>query len=148
MDKNDSYFRRSFWFVWIGFTTSLLAFLLIGLVGTTETEKRFFTIQPLHGILISFVTAISAIVGHFLFRFVQKNFEKAKLLKVDSTKTPEAVGQMGMALVYYTIVLAALELPAAMAFMTGFLGGSFQFMLPFIIIALCLQVLSLPKRLF
>lgn len=147
MDKNESYFRRSFWFVWIGYVTSLVAFLAIGSVGTLAPKDRLLQIQDGHWMAAGSVALAAAIASHFLFQSIQRllvtstNFSSANGQNVE-----KQVGQTGMALVQYVVLLSLIEIPALMGFVMGFLGAEFQFMVPFLGIALALQTLALPSR--
>lgn len=124
-----------------------MAFALIGFVGTKE--KGLFEIQNSNWIATGTILALSAGIAHFFFQNIQNQMKSFSNLKdVQGEALEKKLTQIGIALAKYAALLMVIELPALVGFVTGFLGGSYPFMLPFILSSLILQFFSLPKRLF
>lgn len=125
-DADTSYFARTFWFIWIGFVTSLVSFVFMGFVNHATTEN--FAAEPPEHQLILVFSALTFFISWFL---------EKKIL---------GLNRNGDRVVWYVVRLGLHEFVAAFAFIRGFLAHDFKFMLPYIAFAMILNLWSLPTR--
>lgn len=115
-----SYFTRTNWFIWIGFVSSLLMFLLVGwsMAQTWNTPPDSPTFLP---VMLFFGAGLG-------FLFFSKKKIQSYLVASNTDDAAVFVSLQGKVTLYYTLTLLALWAAPAISFIVGSLSKNFGYM--------------------
>jgi hypothetical protein len=128
MDQESSYFARTNWFIWIGFTTSLAAFIFMAYVGIPAQENSNLQISPPQTTYI-LMTIVCLVLSFIIERRLKREPRAATVT------------------VWYTLRLLVHEVVAATTFIVGFQFQNFDFMLPYVGLIFIMNFVAIPSRL-
>ncbi len=112
MDRDQSYFVRTNWFIWIGFTSSIIMILLVGYSLAPEWEGKKQDISATANHVIDALIVVTIIWSFWL---------QIKIKKVIFNPIDNQLGQEGRLSLLYTLFLFSNEVFVAIGFYYGFI---------------------------
>lgn len=112
MDRDQSYFARTNWFIWIGFTSSIVMILLVGFSLAPEWVGQKQVISPRADHIVDAIIVLTLIWSFWL---------QIKIKKALLNPLPNQLGQEGRLSLLYTLFLFSNEVFVGIGFYYGFI---------------------------
>ncbi len=112
MDTDQSYFNRTNWFIWIGFTSSVIMLLLVGASLSEEWQDQKLVITSTADTIINVLIGASLALSFWL---------QIKIKKVVLGLQNPTLGQLGQLSALYALFLFTNEIFIMIGFYYGFI---------------------------
>lgn len=112
MNTDQSYFARTNWFIWIGFTTSIVMILLVGFSLSHEWENQKMEIGATADVIANALIFIGILSSLWL---------QLKIKKMLTASNIDALSTQSQLTLFYTLFLLSNELFVMIGFYYGFI---------------------------
>lgn len=139
MERDESYFSRTLWFIWIGVTSSILMILMVGISLRGEWAGKTVAITDTADWIIDALIAFGLVTSVWL----QLHLRKLMLRRPQNHH--ESLWHNGQIVLYYTLFLLSNEIFLGIGFYYGFILKDFSRFFWYSIATLVSQLVSVPK---
>jgi hypothetical protein len=121
MNSDESYFLRTNWFIWIGFTTSIVMILLVGTTVSSEWEGKKIELVGFADHVIDALIVVGLVVTIWLQLKIRKLLLQQAVLQLTSPEISHSLLFNGKLSLFYALFLLSNEIFVGIGFYYGFI---------------------------